>query len=263
MGIFHLTGDVLVSEIGGPIGPVFGPFGGTANPIRDGGGEAETGCRVVPVDPAPQVPETTQAGGIRLAPGVATLAAGRVEDFWTIEPEMLEEVLGMIGRGAQEPAVPGAGERCCCLPQGVGQEEGLRRFQAEPDGFGQRGSHGVTTVGQPVGQDLAVQPLPGITNGPLQQCDGGFEAAPSWQRGPDKLEGDQGVWPGEAQARVVPFPGGDLQPVADADAAEGFGGEPEGFPAVVIDAVEILALAVGVQWVAAGPGSVAEVVVGV
>jgi len=100
VGIFHLTGDVLVSEIGGPIGPVFGPFGGTANPIRDGAGEAETGSGVVPVDPAPQVPETTQEGGIRLAPGVAALAAGRVEDFRPIEPEMLDEVVGVIGRRA-------------------------------------------------------------------------------------------------------------------------------------------------------------------
>jgi len=108
-----------------------------------------------------------------------------------------------------------------------------------------------------------VQSVPGITNGPLQQSDGGFEAATGGQRGPDMFQGGEGVGPGEAQARVVPFPGGDLHPVADADAAEGFGGEPEGFLAVVIDAVEILALAVGVQWVAAGQGAVAEVVVGV
>jgi len=102
-----------------------------------------------------------------------------------------------------------------------------------------------------------------VAEGPLQQRDRGFQAAPGWQGSPDKLEGAQGVWPGEAQARVVPFPGGGLFPVADADAAEGFGGEPEGFPAVVIDAVEILARAGGVQWVAAGQGAVAEVVLGV
>lgn len=77
------------------------------------------------------------------------------------------------------------------------------------------------------------------------------------------VQGDQGVGPGEAQARVVPFPGGGLHPVAEADAAEGFGGEPEGFQALVIDAVEILALAVGVRGVAAGQGAVAEVMVGV
>ena len=77
------------------------------------------------------------------------------------------------------------------------------------------------------------------------------------------VEGDQGMGPGEAKARVVPFPGGDLHPMADADAAEGFGGEPEGFQALVIDALEILALAVGVRGVSAGPGAVAEVMVGV
>jgi len=77
------------------------------------------------------------------------------------------------------------------------------------------------------------------------------------------VEGDKCMGPGEAKARVVPFPGGDLHPVADVDAAEGFGGEPEGFPAVVIDPVEILALPVGVRGVATGTGAVAEVMVGV
>lgn len=176
---------------------------------------------------------------------------------------MLDEVLRVIGRGAQQPAVPGAGERDCRLPLGVGQEEGLRRFEAEPDGFGQGGSHGVAAFGQPVGQDLAVQSVPAIAKGPLLQCYGGFQAAPGGERGPNMVQGDQGVGPGEAQARVVPFPGGGLHPVAEADAAEGFGGEPEGFQALVIDAVEILALAVGVRGVAAGQGAVAEVMVGV
>ena len=80
-------------------------------------GEAETGGGVVPVDPAPEFPEVPQAGGIRLTLGVATLAAGRVEDFWPIEPEMLEEVLGMIGRGTQEPAVPWNAPQCSGRPR--------------------------------------------------------------------------------------------------------------------------------------------------
>ena len=58
------------------------------------------------------------------------------------------------------------------LPLAVGQEEGLRVSEAETQGLRQGGGQGMTAVGQPVGEDLAVEALSGFADGPLEQSKG-------------------------------------------------------------------------------------------